>query len=70
MANLRILPNEVEAVACKRIEPEPTHWRIAVANVHRANIYRTRKPAKDERAFVAGGYVMAWDADRFQTYAD
>lgn len=73
MANLRTSPNEVEVVACKRIEPEFTHWQIAVANAKRDSMRRMKERVEAERMLVAGGYVMAWDADRFQgeyAYAD
>jgi hypothetical protein len=69
MVNLRTLPNEV--VIRQPIEPEFTHWQIAVANAKRETMRRMRERVAAERRIVVGmGYVMDWDADRFQGYAD
>jgi hypothetical protein len=65
MATLRTLPNETEVIA-RKIEPEFTHWQIAVANAKRESMRRMKERVDAERLFVDGGYVMAWDADRFQ----
>lgn len=65
MAILRAYPNETEVVAHRRIEPEFTHWQIAVANAKRETMRRMNERVDAERLFVDGGYVMAWDADRF-----
>lgn len=67
MVNLRALPNETEVVV-RKIEPEFNHWQIAVANMKRDNMRRMKERVDAERLFVDGGYVMAWDADRFAVY--
>lgn len=68
MVNVLTSLNKIEVRT--RISPEFTHWQIAVANAKRDNMRRMKERVEVERLIVDGGYIMAWDADRFQTYAD
>jgi len=67
MAILRALPKPTNIdFARKRIEPEFTHWQIAVAESKHQSMRQMRERVEEERRIVVGlGYVMDWDADRF-----